>query len=207
MQKQKSKFIKNIFALSILFLMVAIAGLPTKKSYVWAMGGKSDLRLEFKTPPTNIINSYYYLKVYTVEQQKSEPESKTIKPTKEFIPPKNVKRIVRKDGNQKSQEIIDYIFNKTKNVNMILTFQKENGSWDVNTVSKPNSNGTRDYGICQVNSKYHSNWIKDPRFKEWKNQADYCIEIYLKAEKKGTLRTTFYAYNIRSQALQFFNFK
>lgn len=69
---------------------------------------------------------------------------------------------------------------------MLMTFTGE-GDWDEKKRSyAKGANGHYDYGICQVNSGYHSKVTKDPRFKDWKWQLEQCVRLY----KGGTV---FYA--------------
>lgn len=65
-------------------------------------------------------------------------------------------------------------------INFILTLEAENGLWRTNRVSGRNRNGTRDYGLCQLNSRYHWNFIRSPEFKDPEMQLRYCHQIYKK---------------------------
>lgn len=79
----------------------------------------------------------------------------------------------------------------------VKTWEAESG-WRKDIVSKANRNGSRDYGLCQVNSQYHSKFIKSPDFQDPYKQLDYCIGIWNDAMKKGRIKTTFYGYNVRN---------
>lgn len=69
------------------------------------------------------------------------------------------------------------------------------------------SNWYSDYGLCQLNTEYHSKFIfkneqnlKDgfsDAFKDPYKQLDYCFSVRKDAEAKKRLPTTFYAYNNR----------
>ncbi len=94
------------------------------------------------------------------------------------------------------QKIIDYAYAYTRSKDFIYTLEAENGHWDPNRPSiAVGSNGYRDVGLCQLNRKYHSNFIDSKDFGDYKKQIKYCWEVWKDAEKKGRLRTTFYGYN------------
>lgn len=66
------------------------------------------------------------------------------------------------EGLPLSEELQIYTFNLCKDYNapedfyyLILAVMERESCFDVNAISDLNSNGTRDYGICQINSKYH----------------------------------------------------
>ncbi len=101
------------------------------------------------------------------------------------------------------QDIVDYLWEKTKNIDMILTFEYESGL-DENAIF----NNIRikdgieyvkstDYGLCMLNNQYHIAFIEDDNFNNWKDQADYCIRVYNDGIKRGIIQSTFYGYNHR----------
>ena len=106
--------------------------------------------------------------------------------------------IIRKDNNLTKQKLVDYLWEKTKNIDMILTFERESGL-DITRVNgnkdKQGKVWSWDYGICQLNSVYHWDFITSKDFKNPYKQLDYCIAVYNKAIKSGRIKTTFYAYN------------
>ncbi len=122
---------------------------------------------------------------------------KEIKENKKEIEILQVNDCIRlKNGNKEQNEVVAYLWNKTKNIDLILTFYGE--SWLKSaTINDKNTNGTIDYGYCQLNNAYHNDYIKSDNFKKMDSQLDYCIEVYNKAVKSGRIRTTFYAYNTR----------
>lgn len=71
--------------------------------------------------------------------------------------------------------------------NMVLTFNAENWNWDKDAKSKTNTNWTTDYGICQLNSEYHSTFINSPDFKYSEKQIDYCIAVWQDAKLKKVM--------------------
>ena len=117
---------------------------------------------------------------------------------------KRILKGMRKVGaSDLQQELIAYAFARC-GLECVLTWEGE-GGWVVDKKGyKANSNGTRDYGLCQMNSQFHSDFIfKNKRngefSKEFLNpyiQLDRCIGIWNDAKKHGTLRTKFYAYNV-----------
>ena len=52
------------------------------------------------------------------------------------------------------------------------------GDWSTENISMPNKNGTRDYGLCQLNSRYHWGFISSPEFHDIKNQIKYCWDVF-----------------------------
>ena len=82
-------------------------------------------------------------------------------------------------------------------MDFILTLNRENGAWDTLKVSPKNRNGTRDHGLCQLNSAYHSAFINSPEFKDFKKQIDYCWGLYAGYKAKGIIGKRFYGYNVR----------
>lgn len=65
-------------------------------------------------------------------------------------------------------------------LDFILTLEAENGLWKLDRISKANSNGTKDYGLCQLNSAYHWNFIQSDDFKDAEKQLKYCYEVFKK---------------------------
>jgi hypothetical protein len=95
---------------------------------------------------------------------------------------------------QDQNQIIKYASIATaNNLDFISTLEAENGLFSIDRVSKPNRNGTKDYGLCQLNSRYHSNFIKSADFKDYKKQIDYCWKVYQKRP------TAFYGYYKREK--------
>jgi len=128
-----------------------------------------------------------------------------IKPTQEKPKEREILSITKNGASKEQNEWIKYAFSRC-GLDCVTTWQAESG-WVLerrgNTI---NANGTRDYGLCQMNSLYHSKWIfkngKNGEFSEhFKNpyqQLDRCIGIWNDAKKRGRLKTTFYAYNVRN---------
>lgn len=105
-----------------------------------------------------------------------------------------------KNGTDEQNAVVAYLWNKTKNIDIILTFYGE--SWLKSSTINNNrlKDGTiwsKDFGYCQLNDKYHLNFIKSKDFKDMTKQLDYCVEVYNKAVKAGRIKTTFYAYDHR----------
>lgn len=66
--------------------------------------------------------------------------------------------------------------------NFILTLNSENWGRNPNKSSPANSNWTKDYGYCQLNSAYHSDFINSDWFKDPYKQMDYCIGVWKDAK-------------------------
>ncbi|HNG96770.1 MAG TPA: hypothetical protein PLW93_00695 [Candidatus Absconditabacterales bacterium] len=98
-------------------------------------------------------------------------------------------------GLNKCREIVGDIDGKYSCENMILTFNAENGGRNKDKYSPKNKNGTRDYGLCQLNSAYHSKFIHSDDFTDPYKQMDYCIGVWNNAKDRGVMPR--YAYNKR----------
>jgi len=92
--------------------------------------------------------------------------------------------------------LVSYAYEKGGK-DFMLTLGAENGTWEKNRCSGVNSNGYRDCGICQLNRKWHSNFIDSPEFQDPYKQIDYCLRVYNDGIEKGRITTTFYGYNVR----------
>lgn len=130
--------------------------------------------------------------------QKFEEVKKEVKELKKEIDTNRY--IYLKNGDDEQNKAVAYLWNKTKNIDIILTFYGE--SWLKSSTINNNKlkDGTiwsQDFGYCQLNNKYHNEYILSNNFKNMSSQLDYCIEVYNKAIKSGRIKTTFYAYNSR----------
>lgn len=81
--------------------------------------------------------------------------------------------------------------------NQILTRNAENWWRNHERVSWKNSNWTRDHWFCQLNSRYHSKFINSDDFKNPLKQLEYCHNVRLDAERKGSM--PWYAYDKKEQ--------
>ncbi len=84
-------------------------------------------------------------------------------------------------------DYITYAYNRfysDDRLDMIGTWQHES-DWQAQVISHANSNGTRDYGLCQLNSRYHLSFINSEEYKDPYKQLDYCISIYYDARKRN----------------------
>jgi len=91
----------------------------------------------------------------------------------------------RHRGSEEQQKIIDYAWKISHDREFIYLLKAENGEISVDRKSPVNSNGYRDYGLCQINKGYHPGIVNDERFSDYKWQLDQCYRLY----KGGT---TFY---------------
>ena len=71
--------------------------------------------------------------------------------------------------------------------NFILTLNSENWWRNKDIVSPQNWNWTRDYGLCQLNSAYHSNFINSSHFADPYRQIEYCLWVWQDAKKKWVM--------------------
>ena len=104
------------------------------------------------------------------------------------------------DGNEEQNKAVDYLWTKAHNIDIILTFYGESylkGDVVHYNKLKDGTVWSKDVGYCQLNSKYHSKFINSPDFQDIYKQLDYCIDAYTKAIERGTIHTTFYAYDHR----------
>ena len=63
-------------------------------------------------------------------------------------------------------------------IDFITTIEAENGLWTLNRVSRRNSDGSYDKGLCQLNSRYHATFIKSKDFDSAEAQIKYCWNVY-----------------------------
>ena len=88
------------------------------------------------------------------------------------------------------QEVINYAWHISQDEAWILTLERESGFYP-EAKSPINYDGSRDYFLCQLNSRYHWNFIKtNPN---WKQQLLYCAEVYSRSGGKA-----FYGYFVRN---------
>jgi len=134
--------------------------------------------------------------VNNIEKQVIEVKKEAIEVKKQVKELTTNKYIKLKNGDKEQNEVVSYLWNKTHNIDIILTFYGE--SWlKSNTINNKNTNGTIDYGYCQLNNAYHKDYILSNNFKIMSSQLDYCVEVWNKAIKSGRIYTTFYAYKYR----------
>ena len=75
-------------------------------------------------------------------------------------------------------EMISYAWDISGNdFDFIKLIEAESG-WIVDRVSPPNSNGSVDYGLCQINGGYHRQIVTDPKFNDWRWELDTCYQMY-----------------------------
>ena len=88
-------------------------------------------------------------------------------------------------------------------MDMVLTFTGENGNWNKTLRSyQKGKNWYYDYWFCQMNLRYHKDFIGNPQnfskdFLDPYKQLERCIWIYKDGIKKWRIKTTFYAYKTR----------
>lgn len=106
------------------------------------------------------------------------------------------------------QAIINYAYTKGW-LDFLLTLDWENWQWTTGRRSNIIwANWYWDFGICQLNYKYHKDFINSDNFKDPYKQIDYCLEVWQDAIKKWRLKTTFYAYKNRmANKVRFENLK
>ena len=128
--------------------------------------------------------------------------------------PQNQTRIVRKgfEDNEEIQNLVNYAYSLWGK-DFLLTLEWENGLWKWNRKSTLVwSNGFSDYGLCQLNAKYHGKFIFansvnlhagfSENFKDPYKQIDYCWGVFQDGVKRGIIASTFYAYNTRHDKAQ-----
>lgn len=106
------------------------------------------------------------------------------------------------------QDLINYAYNKGWK-DFVLTLEGENGLWTPDRRSMILwKNGHYDYWLCQLNTQWHAPFVNSPEFKDAYKQIDYCFGVWQDAFKKGRIKTTFYAYNVRNRyVVRFENLK
>jgi len=182
------KQFKNI-TIGIMIYLVACLGLGTLERN---MGKK----ITPKLLKTNEVNAQ------AVISPKTDKNA-----TKSIVEPKKAITMIKvevekpiiklKNGNAEQNEAVEYLWNKTKNIDMILTFYGE--SYLLKDVVNRNTNGTQDRFFCQLNSQYHAAFISEVEKEKVSDGKilDYCIEVWNDGIKKGRIHSTFYAYSHR----------
>lgn len=95
---------------------------------------------------------------------------------------------------QKWIEYAGSMIDDAHRLDLLATWWAESGFTPA-SVSKPNTNGTKDHGICQLNSAYHSQFINSPEFQDPYKQLDYCVGVYRDAlNKKRALGSVWYGW-------------
>lgn len=103
-------------------------------------------------------------------------------------------------GYRKCIEKIGEIKGKYSCDNFILTLNSENWWRNKDKESPKNSNWTKDYGLCQLNSAYHSSFIKSEDFKDPYKQIEYCLWVWIDAKNKWKMpRYGYYKRNERNR--------
>jgi len=90
----------------------------------------------------------------------------------------DIKRVELPNHSIEQNEIMNYAFEISNDKEFLYLLKAENGEISLNRKSS-----TGDYGLCQINKKYHPEIVNDPRFfTDYKFQVDKCFELY----KNGT---------------------
>ena len=106
------------------------------------------------------------------------------------------------------EAIMNRMYAKYPDKDMLYTFKQECGNVSTDCVSSfTGFDGNRAYGVCQLYYTFHKNFINSPDFKDWRKQADYCVDVWKKAKAKGPIGNTFHAYGARMQHAKYFKFK
>ena len=98
-------------------------------------------------------------------------------------------------------EIMEYAYKISNNKDFLYTLKMENGTIDPNRKSDIiGKNGHWDYGLCQLNYQWHSEFINSDTFDDWSKQIDYCYNVFKQRP------TAFYGYYRRHLARKHFKF-
>lgn len=102
------------------------------------------------------------------------------------------------------QDLINYAYNLGWK-DFVLTLEGENGLWTVDRRSMMIwKNWHYDYWLCQLNTRWHGEFVSSKEFQDPYKQLDYCFWVWQDAIKKWRLTTTFYAYNVRNRYIKRF---
>jgi hypothetical protein len=135
-----------------------------------------------------------------IPQAKAEPSTT---PKKETPVMANKRQIRKKGASSEQNQWIQYAYERC-GLDCVLTFEAESGWILLRESIKANRDGTRDFGVCQLNSRYHKKFINSQDFQNPYKQLDYCIGVWNDAIKRGRIKTTFYGYNVRHRAKHLF---
>lgn len=103
-------------------------------------------------------------------------------------PPRLEGAPVKKGASKEMQEMVDYAWKLSKDLDFILTIEAESG-FNPKAVNK-NRDGSIDSGIAQINHYWHKHIVRDPKYQDWKFQLEQGWKLY-----KGGTR--FYGYDVR----------
>lgn len=108
---------------------------------------------------------------------------------------------LKKNATPEQQEKINMIWHYSQDPAVVLTFERESGL--NNAISYYNADGSRDFGECQLNSRYHWAFISSPAFQDWHERIAYCMEVF--SRSKGTAFYGFFVRNTVKDRFLFFN--
>lgn len=141
------------------------------------------------------------------ETPKEDP--KPIQTTKQIVIDQQIyKKWWSKDDPR--QDLINYAY-KIGWKDFLYTLDNENWLWDYKRRSNMVwSNGYSDYWLCQLNGQWHwkfmfangynlKKWFSNDFLDPYK-QLDYCWGVFQDGVKRGIIKTTFYAYNVRHRS-------
>lgn len=123
-----------------------------------------------------------------------------------LLPPETVlkwqiHKVTMPDHSAFQNEIMRYAYRLSNNKDFLYTLRAENGTIDPNRRSNIiGANGYYDYGLCQLNYQWHSNFIDSDEFNDWRKQIEYCYEVFKK--RPGA----FYGYYKRHSQNKHFKF-
>lgn len=128
-----------------------------------------------KTPSLN--------KAQKVVSTRSEPSKGNSIKTSQIANKRQIIGMRKKGGSEEQQKWIQYAFARC-GVECILTWEAESGWIHKRPGNKPNKNGTVDKGLCQLNSKYHSSFLKSKESNDPYKVLDYCVSVWKDAMKR-----------------------
>lgn len=87
----------------------------------------------------------------------------------------------KKGASVEQQKLIDYAWFISGDKDFVYMIEGESG-W-VNKVSPPNSDGSRDHGLGQINDRWHKEIVNNPKFNDGYWQIDQAYKLYIGGTK------------------------
>ncbi len=106
-------------------------------------------------------------------------------------------------ASEEQNKAIHYAWEKSdSDPNFIFLIEVESG-WILDAYHI-NYNNSTDHGLCQLNNRYHQEFINSDYFNEWEAQINYCFEVYRQAKEKNKIQSVFHAYKNINKAVKNF---
>jgi len=120
---------------------------------------------------------------------------------------KDVKNVLHKSSMWTTGNLVMNYAYKLGWIDFVKLLNSENPSWGT-YITNRNSNKTVDHWLCQLNSRWHKQFIKSKDFHNPLIQLRYCYDVWNKARAKWERKvmSTFHWYNVRNKRRIWYKF-